>query len=213
MSIVESSVLVLRTSDLSKLGTNISGSRDANNVGPFTWSNIDLKSVMGPMYDKYDLFNLQLSMISSGGMDIYSNIFGLSSDPNNNTLMLQMSGLPFINNLYNASIQHSSQNTTIGCFGFNSYSTVAGSTTSYFPLPGYTQYSTSQTNTFGKNQPTVNITINYRRILDNQAITTGTIVTPTSLIYPEVQFVFSITGIPKVEGNLNLTRMKLTHEK
>ena len=119
MSNVQSAVLVLRTCDLNKTG-NISGIKADYNISPFTWKNINLRSVLGSMYDKYDLFNLCLSTISSGGVAVIGNTYQLSSDPNDNNVSILMSGLPFINNTYNTATQHNTIYTTLGCYQFPS---------------------------------------------------------------------------------------------
>jgi hypothetical protein len=53
----ESASLILRTSDLTANSTNNVGSSDANFTN-MTWSNINLRTLLGAMYDKYDTFNL-----------------------------------------------------------------------------------------------------------------------------------------------------------
>ena len=39
----------------------------ANNRCNLTWKNVNMRQVLGPMYDKYETFNLYLYQISQGG--------------------------------------------------------------------------------------------------------------------------------------------------
>jgi hypothetical protein len=207
MSNIESAILVLRTSDLTLGGANVRGIKDSYNVSPFTWKNINLRTLLGTMYDKYDLFNLNLLQVSNGGMALTGNQYHLSADPNNNTVVMQISGLPFINNTYNTTTQHNTNTTTLTNYAFGNLTTISGSTITTVLQPGLMQLQTCQGNTFGKSLLAADITIIYKRIIDNEMITVDG--TTTTGLFPEVMFMFSITGIPKDEGNLNSTRMKI----
>ncbi len=62
MQNIEKAALVLKSSDLSTVG-NQNGIKNALRTS-FTWNNISLRTLLGPMYDKYDTFNLTLNSIS-----------------------------------------------------------------------------------------------------------------------------------------------------
>ena len=209
---IESAILLLRTCDLST-SANACGSKDLFNIGPFTWRNINLKTLLGNMYEKYDLFNLTLLQISNSGtsIPISSNQNYLSADSNNNTVVVRMSGLPFINNTYDTKTQHNTNVTTLCNYQFGSIVGVAktGTTSLLCPFPSYTQYQTCQSNTFGKSQVQADIIISYRRINDNAILTVDGISDPTTALFPDAQFLFSITGIPKDEDNINSSRLSV----
>ena len=81
----------LCTGDLTTTPTNL-GFKNAYNTS-FTWSNIDFRKILGSEYNKYDLFNINLS-------------FALATVPTSLTAyvpqdyisVIQLSGLNFINN-------------------------------------------------------------------------------------------------------------------
>ena len=211
MSDIECAILVLRTCDLTKTG-NISGIRADYNISPFTWKNINLRTLLGTMYDKYDLFNICLSAVCSGSILTAANSYRLSSDINDNTVILNMSGLPFINNTYDTRTQHNCNQTNIGCYTFPStlITTQVNAVNVYTntPIPGMTTYTTSNGgNTFGKYQELVDLTIIYTRIMDNALIVHDQVT--NSGDFPHVQFIFNIFGIPKDENNKNGSRLKL----
>ena len=209
MSNIESAILVLKTSDLSIGGANPCGIKDSYNVSPFTWKNINLRTLLGTMYNKYDLFNLNLLQVSNGGMTVTANPYHLSADQNNNTVVMQISGLPFINNTYSTTTQHNTNTTTLTNYSFGNITTISGGVITTFLTPGFMQVQTSQSNVFGKGQLAADITIIYKRIVDNALIVVDG--ASTTGLFPEMVFIFSITGIPNDDGNLNSTRMKISN--
>jgi hypothetical protein len=73
------------------------------NGGLITWKNVDMSKVLGSMYDKYDVFNLQFSQFQ-----LKSNIFGNSVVTYDGTFYI--SGLPFTNgNRYNTRLSTNNQ--------------------------------------------------------------------------------------------------------
>jgi hypothetical protein len=73
------------------------------NGGLITWKNVDMSKVLGSMYDKYDVFNLQFNQFQ-----VKSNIFGNSVITYEGTFYI--SGLPFTNsNKYNTRLSTNSQ--------------------------------------------------------------------------------------------------------
>ena len=68
-----------------------------NNWCTTTWKNVDLRQVLGEMYDKYETFNMYLYQINQ------SQGFGASPVTLQYSMIdVRIKGLPFINNTYNA---------------------------------------------------------------------------------------------------------------
>ena len=95
---MENTTLVLKTVD--------SSSSLSNSVN--TWNNINLRNLLGNMYDKYEKFNLCLVNISTGASN---NTLGTSTDDLN--VSVNISGLPFINQTYNTSTGNNTNTATI----------------------------------------------------------------------------------------------------
>ena len=121
-------------------------------LSSITWNNINLRTLLGKMYDDYDLFNLCLNTISTS----QANNIDTNADSKNVTV--RISGLPFVNQTYNCKNGFNSALTTIGTFNFVS----SGATTQY--------YYSNNIATFGKNQEICNITIEYARISDDSVV-------------------------------------------
>ena len=93
MSDKQHSQLILRGCDLLVANSTV-GSVSTGNLN-FTWTNINLRTVLGPLYEKYDEFNLTLKYIATG-----ANPKSFLTADNCNVL-LNISGLPFLNQTYN----------------------------------------------------------------------------------------------------------------
>lgn len=190
MSNLENASLVLRTADLPAGSSTTLGSCDAFNTS-FTWNNINMRTLLGTMYDKYDTFNLCLSSITT---EIAVGSFGYGLI--DRIAVINVGGLPFVNNTYNTGLKCNTTTAVLGTFTF-----VANQSTSQF-------FYSSNVATFGKNQDVCNISINYTRIIPNGA---GTYVTQNSAtaanVFPNVVFIFDIFGIDKEAGNQNGTRI------
>ena len=61
-----------------------------------TWTNIDLRTLLGDMYNKYDMFNICLNTIATAPS--VNNFMSAAADLQT---MVRVSGIPFINNTYN----------------------------------------------------------------------------------------------------------------
>ena len=87
----------------------------------FTWYNINLRTLLGDMYDKYDMFNLSLDTVTSAPS--FSIVY---KSPIDSLVNLRISGLPFINNTYNvgANSNGNTNTCTIGSFQFGLNSNV-----------------------------------------------------------------------------------------
>ena len=93
MSNLQNASLVLSTNN---------GTSNASRTST-TWTNINLRSLLGDMYDKYDMFNLCLNTVATGTSA--NNFYATSSDMQ---VMIRVSGLPFINNTYNVGPSYNS---------------------------------------------------------------------------------------------------------
>jgi len=169
--------LILKTSDITQQSTYLYGNAFSSQVGSMnakgssiTWNNINLRTVLGTLYDKYDVFNLCLNTISTAQANT------IDVNPDSKNITMKLSGLPWINQTYNTKSGTNGTSTSIATFNFTS----STSTTQY--------YYSNNIATFGKNSDTCNITIEYFRILDdiipnsNISLTNITNLTATGLI-------------------------------
>lgn len=168
--------LVLRTSDLTANSTTAIGQCDQYRQN-FTWFNINLRNLLGDLYEQYDYFNISLVSMSSSAASAT-----LQGNIDDKTVYVEMSGLPFVNQTYD---QPSQNNHTSATLTIYQIPTTAIASTQ--------QYNNSQINvlTFGKSQDLCNINIALLRVLDNKKPTTLTIANP------QFAFIFIITGVDK----------------
>ena len=183
MSEIQSAKLILRSCDATPIGGNLPLTITPNNLS-FVWYNINLRTLLGDMYDKYDLFNLCLNTVSTS---IGEADFG--ADDNDLNVLINLEGLPFINQTYNIKSLGNTNKTTLCSFTFL-HSTSASQ---YF-------YS-NNINTFGKNQELVNLTLTYQRIED------GEIPTTAANPYPQVCLIFDILGVNSTKHSLTEHRL------
>ena len=167
-----------------------------NNRCTNTWKNINMRFVLGVLYDKYETFNIKLYQITQtsgalGGVNPLAAEFLLVD--------VRISGLPFLNNSYNIASRNNTNSLYLTSYVLNVYNFlgIAGSITpSYNPIAL----------TFGKSTEYVNITIDIKCTKDQQypTFTINTALGPTS-------YVFKIYGIPKTESKVITkgTRMNL----
>lgn len=149
--------LVLKTSDFSTdsafyYGSQYNSSRGSCNgkLSSFTWNNINLRTLLGDMYDDYDKFNICLNSITTANANPI-----IDSSVDVRTVAIKISGLPFVNQTYNVKNGCNSNSTVIATFNFLQNQ----STTQY--------YYSNNIATFGKNQELCNITIEYYKIIDD----------------------------------------------
>ena len=109
-----------------------------------TYYNIDLRTILGDMYDKYDKFNLVLKSFSTS----YANGF-ISKDLDDRGVAFKISGLPFINQTYNAK---TGRNESVALL-----QRAPAVNATNFSLGTYG----SDMVTFGKSQEKCNLTIEY----------------------------------------------------
>jgi len=183
----ESATLVLRSNDLTAGTTNAVGTADAFFLN-MTWNNINLRTLLGSMYEKYDRFVLVPTQIQSANG---SGAFGTT--PDDRSCMIFIRGLPFTNNTYNVSTLTNQNNAFINFLRFNTGATA-------------TQQGNGNILMFSKNQELVNLNIFYQRINKNG---NGNYDVVTTTTFPHMLFAFNIFGVSNnIEiPNINGSRM------
>ena len=157
MTDFNSASLVLKTSDFTSqsdfvYGSAYNSSQFSSNekMSKMSWKNINLRDVLGDIYDKYDYFNICLNTVSTA----QANLIDGNLDARN--VSLKISGLNFYNQGYiSKSLSNNNYSTNIGTFNF----TPSSSSTQYY-------YGCNMA-TFKKSQDYVEIIIEYPRILDD----------------------------------------------
>ena len=91
--------LTLLTSDLTVSSTSYIGTCDQYRTN-MTWSNLNLRTILGPMYDKYDRFCLQCVYIFFTSGD---GVFG--TEGRDRHVSLNICGLPFTNATYDSALK------------------------------------------------------------------------------------------------------------
>lgn len=201
----EISTLVLNTLDIS---TNVSATtynnggvsqtidnqygRISDNRCNLTWKNINLRNLLGTLYDRYETFNLYLYQIAqTGGFN------GVPSSSPNLCVDIRLKGLPFLNNSYNTSTGINTESVFLTSYMLNNnISTNIGS---------FITLNNSASITFGKSSNNVDLTIDMKTTKDR--------------IYPVVNdnqsfgtfnFIFKIQGIPSTTNSyINGSRMNI----
>jgi hypothetical protein len=184
MSNLQIASLVLRSSDLTLGTSNQYGSCDANRLTQ-TWNNINLRTLLGDMYDKYDLFNICLNTISTAGAGANTALLGglAATAADNLNVVVKLSGLPFINQTYSVKNGCNTGVCPISTFLFANSGTANNITTTQL-------FFSNNCYTFGKSQQSCNLTIQYARIVDDALPT-------TTNAYPNMIFIFDIVGVSK----------------
>ncbi len=187
MSNIEQATLILRSGDLIPGTVNQYGSCDVN-LTNFTWNNINLRTLLGHMYDKYDLFNICLANVTQSNGDAN---FGVTND--DIIVQIYLKGLPFLNQTYSVTdcCNNDGMGTVIGIFPFsnNSYASV--------------NFNHFHCATFSKNQEQANINIYYQTIYPSPIDGVLTYNINTLHPFPDVIFKFKIYGIDKIIDNKN----------
>ena len=164
---MENATLILKTVDA------FSDLRNTIN----TWNNINLRNLLGNMYDKYETFNLILTTVSTG---LASSTLG--NTPNDLNVSANISGLPFINQTYNAKTGNNESKSVLTSFQFSRSS----NRTAYFSGNSFI--------TFGKAQDLCNITISLTNI-SGGSLASG-------VDYPDVLYIFYVIGVPNQNDKL-----------
>ena len=193
MSDREHAQLILRGYELPLVESNIGFiNATATNL---TWKNINLRTLLGAMYDKYDTFNLTIKYIGTSKATSLLNANYGNSDPDNLNVCLNINGLPFINQTYMQSHGCNATNAILGIYTFPA--TVTTSQQCFY---------SSNYLTFGKYQELVNINIYYTRVADG-------LIPVTITAFPEIIFILDIFGIDKPVNNINGTRMNISSSR
>jgi hypothetical protein len=161
------------------VGTNAFGSLNNAYRSSMTWSNVDLKTIMGTMWETYDYFTITLvSSISAGVTATPANIFDRSG-------IINLQGLQFINSSYSISAK---ANLPLISVGIVSYAMVTvGSLTQNNFLSGAM---------FVKGKSIVDLSITLTRVTDGTLLL-GTGITGTDQlgVFPHQIYQFRIDGV------------------
>lgn len=176
MNTTQCARLVLRTNAISaspSYTTNTS-------LTKYTFSGIDLRVLLGDMYDKYDTFNLCLKSIGTEVSDAATDLSGAIQD--DLAVIINIKGLPFINQTYTwSSMDKINKNTD----------SVALTTVKFKVGDSLQLYFVDNNLTFSKNQQLCDLTFQYEAIktsglpYDNGGL----------VLFPEVCYIFSIYGV------------------
>ena len=168
----------LKTSDIST--SDVVGDYPlSNSIGSInqyrtsiTWNAVNIKNILGSLYDQHELFNLE---IRSVGSPIPPTLFGITD--NDRMLTIKMAGLDWVFNTYDTIYGHQTSEAIIGNRRFNSQT-----------APNNIIINQRLITTFRK-CITANITINLYNIFDiPPEMNAGT-------IFPQQIFVFKITPV------------------
>ena len=119
-----------------------------------TWKNVNMRRVLGTMYDKYETFNLYLYQIAQSQPLTTTLPFSAS----NSLVDIEISGLQFLNNGYNCVTGNNTNSAFLTSYVFNT-STTAGILTPMFN-PSIV--------TFGKSVECIDININMLKTHDRK---------------------------------------------
>ena len=190
----ETACLILNTFDISSSTTatvfyNLTVDNQygtiANNRCTLTWKNIDMRRVLGVMYDKYETFNMYLYQVSQGVAFTASPTTGIYA-----LVDIRIKGLQFLNNGYNAISRNNTNTAFLTSYVLNLTTATTGTGT-VTPMFNPTII------TFGKSADCVDITIDMK-CTQNQAY--PTLVSNTS--FGTFIFMFKFYGIPTRQQNL-----------
>jgi hypothetical protein len=141
-NVLETAKLVLRSGSSTLPETNNQG---------FTWNNIDLRQVLGDMYDRYELFKLTFIQLEISGLTGFTT-------QDEGLLFLNITGLEWENCSYNYATN--TQEPTARCAIIFM---ADGTQTSQPPY-------TTMGLTFRKNKPLCNIRLNYTKTTNGIAL-------------------------------------------
>lgn len=150
---------------------NENGNIQAGRIG-YTWFSLDMRSILGDLYDKFQFFNLKLCSIQyDEGIGTYAST---TLDYN---IYFQMSGPAFYTSTYNVATRRKTSEATIGL------------ATIVRAIPGSITYDDAFLTTFEK-QPTLNFTINLLKGFNDSQV-----LTPAGTLFPLMNFYFNIIPV------------------
>ncbi len=192
---------ILRTCDVGNYDDGIIN--DARTQ--ITWKNVDLRTIVGPMWDMYDYFSITLVTFMNVGLTKapYTTQTGGYTHENSSAI-IYLQGLPFVNCTYDYTKRGNSTSAPIGAFKF-----------SYDDSASLTQNNQSNAVIFAKGQSMVDLTISLVRLLDAKLIKPigiiGNIVLENgveqiliSTAIPDQCYVFRIDGIYNSHANAKM---------
>lgn len=165
---------ILRTSDLPTFANspNSTGSTNNSSASSFTWNNIDMRLILGDLWDRYEYFNICLSST------VFSTATITYASNDNKMGCIYMSGLNWTSN-YDTGKKQRVPYVPIGYLNSGSISSTVGTVQPFNSL---------FSNTFRKNDPITSLTIFYNKISDGTA-------NVTTAPFPQTAFTFKITPI------------------
>ena len=189
----ETSTLTLSTFDIS---TSIAGTvfynktvdnqigTISNNRCTLTWKNINIRQVLGGMYDRYETFNIYLYQISQ------SSSLATSINAQFSMVDVRISGLPFLNHTYNTVSRNNTNSAYLTSYSLHTgtVGTPGTATPMYNPV----------TLTFSKCTDCVDLTIDMKCTKDQQYPSIANV----NACMGHFTFMFKIYGIPTREQNL-----------
>jgi hypothetical protein len=186
---IEGATFILRTADLTtdSIGT-------VNNIysSSFTWKSIDIKSILGTMWNDYDYFNIALV---ANAANVLSNAGTFTALSDQKLGTIYMSGLNWINASYDTKTKTIKPEAPIGFINFSSVSTTVGS---------LIQYNGLNVSSFSKSSPITDITISYRSIVTDTVSTSA-----AGTTFPAQSFMFEIIPIKKDNISFNSKRINV----
>ena len=163
----------------------------SNNRSTYTWYNVNLRNLLGPIYNKYDKFNISLNSIATGVKGSTAVLYPLERN-----LQVKLSGLQWLSS-YNQATQNNDSNKVIKLIKLSSAAN--GSDVIDYNEEFYT---------FLKGSNIVDITIN----LHNVDYDTNSIPTANTYMLPHIIFNFNIQGVPEdLNDRLQIKQKSTTH--
>lgn len=169
---------ILKTRDIfnSNIIANYPVSNEKGSINQYrtsmTWNAVNMKDILGELYNQYDLFNIELIVFSAA--QILGN-FGVTDNDRN--VIFKMAGLDWVYNTYDTTSFNTKNEAIVGCHRF-------ASQTNVFNASNIRR----MTSTFRKNQ-IVNITITLTTIF-------GTLPEMNvNTVFPNMNFGFIITPV------------------
>jgi len=194
MSRNENANLVLRTIDIQMVFGYSSLLSNANNdMGTFqsrgqylVWKNVNIRHLLGPLWDKYEMFNLSLKTV----------IKASSSATNNNyACSIWMTGLNFINRTYDIKTKTLTREACVGGCDLFAPSTATG-TGAVFHFEKYNAM-------FRKGNPIVDLTIQLKNSDGNVYTFNDGRVEMANATNGHMEFIFDIYPIKGYETKPN----------
>lgn len=146
----------------------------------YTWTGVDLRSILGDLWDKYEYYSLTLVGV------IVSTMTSSSLTTHDKANIYYMDGLNWENCNYDNSLKHNTNKSVIYSINYNPLTTSVGIIR--FP-------STNISNCFSKGGPNVNLTISAYSILSLiPAIPSNS---GSGAVYPNRAYLFNIRPIKK----------------